>query len=95
MISVGILDGVGSTGSRRRLPLYRLLAVLVVTCLVLITGSHFSHGSHNRQPSDVERRSLFDEPLRLNDSLVSLPRELFSRAADDATWARKVASGRR
>ena len=94
MISVGIFNGAGPTVARRRLPRYRLFALTVGVCLAVITGSHFSHGSHNQQPFDVQKRSLFDEPFGLNDSLVSLPQELISRAAEAALWARKVASGR-
>ncbi|KAF1922326.1 uncharacterized protein M421DRAFT_412960 [Didymella exigua CBS 183.55] len=94
MISVGIFNGAGPTGARRRLPRYRLFALIVGICLAVITGSHFSHVSHSQQPSDVQKRSLFDESLRLNNSLVSLPQGLFSRAANEALWARKVASGR-
>lgn len=94
MISVGILNGAGPTEARRRGPRYRLFALIVGICLAVITGSHFSHGPHDRQPPDVQKRSLFEEPFGFNDSLVSLPQELVSRAADPALWARKVASGR-
>jgi hypothetical protein len=53
-----------------------------------------SHGSHNQQPFDLQKRSILDEPLGFNDSLVSLPHGLVSRAADDALWAKKVRSGK-
>jgi hypothetical protein len=94
MISLGILDGVGPAGTRRRLSRYRLFALVVGICLAVITGSHFSHGSHNQQPFDLQKRSILDEPLGFNDSLVSLPHGLVSRAADDVLWAKKVRSGK-
>lgn len=94
MISVGIFNGARPTGARRRLPRYRLFALVVGICLAVITGSHFSHGSHDQQPTDVQKRGLFDVPRGINDSLVSLPHELVSRAADAALWDKKVRSGR-
>jgi hypothetical protein len=72
MIFVGILNGLVPTGARRRLPQYRLFVLIVRICVAVIIGSQFSHGSYNQQPSDAQNRSLFDEPLGLNDSLFLL-----------------------
>ncbi|KNG45771.1 hypothetical protein TW65_07517 [Stemphylium lycopersici] len=95
MISVGILDGAGTIHARRRAPRYRLLTLIVAICLAVYTGSFFSHIPHDQQPSDVQKRSILKSPLGFNDSLVSLPQELVSRAASQQLWDRKVTSGTR
>ncbi|KAI2475303.1 hypothetical protein Ptr902_13285 [Pyrenophora tritici-repentis] len=84
---------------RQRGSRYRLLTFIVVICLAVFTGSYLSHGPHNQPPSDVQKRSVLENPLGFNDSLDSLPQELvlpklISRAADLTLWAQKVTSGR-
>ena len=100
MISVGILDGAGPTEVRRHGPRYRLIALIVGVFLAVFTGSYISHGLHDQQPFDVQKRNVLDEPLQFNESLLSLPQEfvspdLVSRAASQELWDRKVLSGRR
>lgn len=100
MISVGILDGAGTTEARKHGPRYRLLTLIVAVGIAVFTGSYISHGAHNQQLSDVQQRSVSKEPLESNDLLNSLPQEyvlpeLVSRAASQELWDKKVSSGRR
>ncbi|KAF1924234.1 uncharacterized protein M421DRAFT_403508 [Didymella exigua CBS 183.55] len=99
MISVGILDGAGPIQARRHSPQYCLLTLIVAICLAVFTGSYLSHSSHDQPPSDVQKRSVLENPLGFNDSLVSLTQELVlpelvSRAANQKLWDKKVGSGR-
>jgi hypothetical protein len=99
MISVGILDGAGPIQARRRGSRYRLLTLIVAICLAVFTRSYLSPGPHDQPASDVQKRSVLENPLGFNDSLVSPPQEhvlpeLVSRVADPGLWAQKVRTGR-